>query len=577
MQKKWLLKQNDLSAAENFSEINAPDFIKNILINRGIKTKEEAEKFLNPDYNKLLNPFLMLNMERGARRIISAIHNNEKIVIYGDYDADGICGAAVFYSFFKALNYENFEVYIPNRYEDGYGLNFSALDEFAEKKINLIITVDCGICDIEETKKARKFGIDVIITDHHLPQDTIPDAVAVIDPHQKNDDYEFKELCGAGVAFKVVSAVLKIENFGLSENWEKWLLDLVALATVADMSSLKDENRILTYYGIKVLKKTRRLGLQSLLKKAKVSVETLNTEDIAYFIAPRLNAASRVAHANTSFSLIAAETISEAEEMAASLEEKNNERKKMVEAVTNEAREKIDTAAEIIILGNEAWSAGILGAAASRLIEEFNKPIFLWGKGDAKEIKGSSRSNGVDLVELMKNIDAGIFLDFGGHKLAAGFSLKEGTTKIFEKEIYEAWKKMPKQITENVLEIDTETTLDAVTAQNFFYLDKIEPSGKGNSKPIFLFKNLTIENIKAFGNGGIHLELTFKKSNGDLVRAIGFFMYKSLCSNYFDGTASALSVIKIKDTIDLVASFDKNYFNGKIEYRLKIIDLKIAH
>lgn len=570
MQKKWLLKQNDLSAMENLSGINAPDFIKNILINRGIKTKEEAEKFLNPDYNDLLNPFLMLNMERGCQRIISAIRNNEKIIIYGDYDADGICGAAVFYSFFKALNYENFEVYIPNRYEDGYGLNFSALDEFVGKKVNLIITVDCGIRDIEETKRAAKFGIDIIITDHHLPQDEIPDAIAVIDPHQKNDNYEFKELCGAGVAFKVISAILKIENFGLSENWEKWLLDLVALATVADMSELKNENRILTHYGLIVLKKTRRLGFQAIFKKAKVSVETLSAEDIAFFLAPRLNAASRVAHANTSFTLVAADTFDEAEEMAAQLEEKNNERKKLVEKITNEVREKIDPNKEIIILGNSDWSAGVLGAAASRIIEEYNKPIFLWGKGDAKEIKGSSRSNGPDLVELMKNVDTDIFLDFGGHKLAAGFSLKEGTEQIFEKELLKAWEKSEKIITENILEIDEEFKLDDIKPENFDWLTKIEPTGKGNQKPVFLFKNLRVENIKSFGNGGIHLELTFKKLSGEPVRAIGFFMYNSICSECFDGTRST---VKINNTIDLVASFDKNYFSGTIEYRLKIIDI----
>ena len=563
MQKKWILKENDI----NFlSDLNAPDFIKNILINRGIKTKEIAEDFLNPDYNELRDPRLMLNMEKGAHRAISAIKNNEKIIIYGDYDADGICGAAIFYSFLKAINYDNFDVYIPNRYEDGYGINFSALLEFKEKNARLIITVDCGIRDIEETKQARKFGIDVIITDHHLPQDIVPSAIAVIDPCQENDTYEFKQLCGAGVAFKVVSAILKIENFGLQNGWEKWLLDLVALATVADMSDLKDENRILVHYGILVLKKTRRLGLRALLNKAKVSAETLNAEDIAYFLAPRLNAASRIDHANTSFALIATEDAQEAGAFASRLEEKNNERKKMVEVVTNEIRERADTKKEIIILGNNAWSAGVLGAAASRIIEQYNKPVFLWGKGDAKEIKGSARSNGPNLVEIFKNIKEDIFLDFGGHKLAAGFSLKPNTEKIFEKELYKAWKKTEKIITEDILEIDGEMILEDIAEKNYNWLAKIEPTGKGNPKPIFLFKNLRVENIKSFGNGGLHLELTFKKPDGKPIRAIGFFMTNSF---NFNG-----SFLKIGDTIDLAASFDKNYFNGKIEHRLKIVDIK---
>lgn len=564
MQKKWLLKQNNL---DSLSELNVPDFIKNILINRGIKIKEEAEKFLNPDYGEVYDPFLMLNMEKAAKRVVSAIKNNEKIIIYGDYDADGICGAAVFYSFFKAINYENFEVYIPNRYENGYGLNFSALDEFIEKKVDLIITVDCGISDTEKTARAKKSGIDIIITDHHLPQEELPQAFAIIDPYQKKDNYKFKELCGAGVAFKVVSAILKIENFSLPDGWEKWLLDLVAIATVADMSELKDENRILTYYGLMVLKKTRRPGLRALFNKAKINAETLNSEDIAFFVAPRLNAASRVDHANTSFELVVAYSFQIAVSMAGRLEEKNAERKKMVEEVVKEARQKIDINKEIIISGNELWSAGVLGAAASRLMEEFSKPIFLWGKGEAKEIKGSARSNGVNLVELMKKIPQDLFLDFGGHALAAGFSLKSDTAEIFEKELLKAWEKSEKIITENVLEIDGEFKLDDIKSENYEWLAKIEPTGKANHRPVFLFKNLRVENIKSFGNGGIHLELTFKKSNSESVRAIGFFMYNSF---NFNGNA-----LESGDLVDLCASLDENIFNSSIEYRLKIVDLKI--
>lgn len=565
MQKKWLIKQNDLTPLNDFS---APDFIKNILINRDVKTKSEAEKFLNPNYSKLLSPFEMLNMRKAAERIIKAIKENQKIIIYGDYDADGICAAAVFHSFFKAINYSNFEVYIPNRYEDGYGINLKSIDEFIAKKISLIITVDCGISNIYETKYAANAGIHTIITDHHLPQDSLPAAEAIIDVHQTNDTYEFKDLCGTAVAFKTISAILELDSFGLKKGWEKWLLDLTAIATIADMSRLTDENRILVHYGIIVLKKTKRLGILALLKKANINKYGLTSEDIAFFMAPRVNAASRIGHANTSFELITAESLETAAAMASHLEEKNNERKKMVESVINEAREKIDPEKEIIILGNTKWSAGILGASASRLMEECGKPVFLWGKGEAKEIKGSCRSNGPNLVELMKTIKQDIFLDLGGHKFAAGFSLKEGTEKIFEKEILKLWKKLPKKIEENILEIDSELALSDLIPENYNWLSKIEPTGQGNSKPVFLFKNLKIENIKSFGNGGIHLELTFKKPSGDPVRAIGFFMSNSY------RLSNSLCALKKDDTIDLAASFDKNYFNGKIEFRLKIIDIK---
>lgn len=583
MQKEWIIKQNDL---ELLSELSAPDFIKNILINRGFKTKKDAEEFLNPDYGKIHDPFEMLHMERAARRIITAIHNNEKIIIYGDYDADGICGSALFHSFLKEINYNNFKVYIPNRYENGYGLNTDAINEFKNNGVNLIITVDCGIRDREETTLAKNFKIDVIITDHHLPIEELPDAYVIINPHQPNDKYPFKGLCGAAVVFKVISAVLKLKNFGLVGGWEKWLLDIVAIATIADMMPLVSENRILTAYGLFVLKKTRKLGLTALMNKAKINKAYITSEDISFFLAPRLNAASRMGSANTSFELITSDSEIIAKEMANHLEEKNNERKKMVESVMNEVREKINSESNIIILGNINWNSGILGAAASKIMEEYNIPIFLWGKGDAKEIKGSCRSNGIDLIKFIKNIndnivsegEENIFLDFGGHKLAAGFSLKKGKTEIFEKAVFRAWQKNKQEKISHELYLEQKLNLEDINNFNFGWLEKLEPCGEANPKPIFLFKNLKIENIKAFGNGGIHLELCFKKPNGETVRAIGFFMYNSLC---IDGTASTTkgtrSTVNIKTggIIDLTASFDKNYFNGKIELRLKIIDIKV--
>lgn len=571
MNKNWLLKQNDLTLLNDFP---APDFIKNILINREIKTKAEAEVFLNPDYGKIHSPFKILNMRKAAERIIKAINENQKIIIYGDYDADGICGTAVFHDFFKAINYNNFETYIPNRYEEGYGMNLKSIDEFTAKNARLIITVDCGINNVEETKYAANLEIDTIITDHHLPQDPLPAVEAIIDVHQINDTYEFKDLCGTAVAFKTVSAILEINSFGLAHGWEKWLLDLTAIATIADMSRLTDENRILVHYGITVLKKTRRLGLTALLKKANINKYGLTSEDIAFFIAPRINAASRIDHANTSFELITAGNYETAAAMASHLEEKNNERKKMVDEVMSEVRQKINPEKEIIILGNEKWSAGILGASASRIMEECNKPVFLWGKGDAKDIRGSCRSNGPDLVELMKTIKQDIFLDFGGHKFAAGFSLKPNSSDVFEKEIYIAWKKTPKKSVENSLQIDNEFDLSDVNEENYKWLSKIEPCGAKNPKPIFLFKNLKIEGVKLFGNGGIHLELTFNKPSGSPLRAIGFFMSNSLCGAG-ENEIQTYGNLKRGGIVDLAASFDKNYFSGNIELRLKIVDIKV--
>jgi single-stranded-DNA-specific exonuclease len=436
-----------------------PELIRQILFYRGIKTEKGAEKFLNPDYEKgLRNPFDILNMNKATERILKAIKNKERIVIFGDYDADGVASCAIFYDFFKKIGFENFHFHIPDRHLDGYGLTMESIDEFISQNANFIITLDCGITDYEEVEKANSAGIDVIIIDHHLVPEKLPNAFAIVDSKQKEDKYPFKFLSGAGVGFKVIQALVKRGNFNVIPGWEKWLLDFVAIATVADMVSLVDENRILVHYGLKVLRKTRRPGLLSFFRRLDINPNQILEDDIAFMIAPRINIAGRMDHANTSFELLITSSSEEADWITSRLEILNADRKNAVEKILNEISKRIEKkkiTPTIIVEGDLTWNVGVLGLGATKLTERYSCPVFLWGKGvlPAKgtktiKIKGSCRipaESGINLIELMGKLPKDFLIEFGGHVKAGGFSIKDEKINSLEKEISLAFEKMPKQ------------------------------------------------------------------------------------------------------------------------------------
>lgn len=559
--KKWVLR-------EKISD----DLEKQLLFYRGIKTEEDAEIFFNPDYERgLRDPFGFSQMEKIVGRIVKAVESNEKIIVFGDYDADGICACVVFRDFFKKIGFENFEIYIPDRNKEGYGLNLKAVDEFIRQKTNLIITVDCGITDLEEIKKANKGKIDVIIIDHHLPPEKLPPAFAILDPKTELEDYPFKDFCGAGLAFKVVSALAKNEIFKIMPGWEKWLLDVVAIATVADMFSLTDESRIFVRFGLEVLKKTRRLGLLSLFEKLKIDKMNIAEDDIGFLIAPCINVASRFDHATISFSLLATDSQGEAESLSRKLVEINNERKKISEELFKKIDaelSKIVNLPEIIVSGDESWPLGILALLANKIIDKYNRPVIIWGKGDTSEdIKSSCRSNGrINLIELLKEIGDKIFSEFGGHAVSAGFTVREGKIKDLNEEVEKAYQEITHyEVEPPVLWLDAELNLENIDWNFISFLDKFRPFGTGNSKPVFLLKNLEIFDVKTFGNDGIHLKLDFRKNSGEIVSAIGFFMQQKLDFAVEKGTK-----------IDLAASVEKNTFNGHTELRLRIVDMRKA-
>lgn len=569
MSKQWVVRKS-ISAKINKVLSKEPELIRHLLFYRGIKTEKEADKFLNPNYERdMHDSFDILGMEDTVDRILKAIKDKERIVIFGDYDADGVCASAIFHNFFKKIKFENFHIHIPDRHLDGYGLSSKAIDEFAQQKANLIITVDCGITNFEEVEKANSSKIDVIITDHHLASGKLPNALAIVDSKQKKDKYFFKYLSGAGVAFKIIQALLKKGNFNIITGWEKWLLDAVAIATVADMVPLVDENRAIVYYGLEVLKKTQRPGLISFYKKFNINPNYITEDDIAFTIAPRINVASRLAHANTSFSLLTTDSFGESEWISSHLDSLNNDRKNAVENILNEvvkiAIEKKDFLEGIIVIGNKKWHPGVLGIAANRILETYKKSVFMWGKGESNGIKGSCRSDGsVNLVDLMKKLPEGILTEQGGHALAGGFSVDENKINDLEPEIKKAYKKGKKQKVNNGdIFIDKELSLDDVNWENYKMIDKLRPFGMENPKPVFLFSDIEISNIRKFGNGGIHLELSFKKSNGKNISAIGFFASEDNLN------------LKIGQKIDLVASFEKSVFRSAPELRLRIVDIKI--
>ena len=544
--------------------------VQQLLYTRGIITNEDAEKFLSPSYESgVYDPFLILNMDKAVERIITAIDSGERIIVYGDYDCDGIPGSVILHDFFKKIGYSNARVYIPHRHDEGYGLNKRAIDTFASEGVSLIITVDSGITDVEEVAHANTHGIDTIITDHHLPGEVLPEAYAIINSKQKDDIYPDSMLCGAGVAFKLVQALLLKEKnrFGVQEGWEKWLLDMAGISTVADMVPLKNENRVLAYYGLKVLRKSRRPGLKELLRITRVSQMHITEDDIGFMIAPRINAASRMDVPRRAFELLATETQEEAKELAKHLENLNKERKLLVARIVKDAKKRLSEReiADVIVLGKPEWKVGVLGIACSNLVEEYDRPVFLWSR-EGDSIKGSCRGNGTcNVVELMRAVPEGVFENVGGHAEAGGFSISQDNIHALEEHLITAYQKVKKgKKARTEIIVDAELSLSEVHWQLFHDINQLAPFGIENKKPLFKIKDVYIKNISQFGKDNNHLKVVLADDGVAGVEAIGFFMNKeNLTRSDVESGARA----------DVVGSIEKSVFRGKPELRVRVIDV----
>lgn len=547
------------------------ELIQKLLAKRGIVTLDEAEKFFNPDYTRdLHDPFLMRDMERACVRLYEAIDNNEKVVIYADYDCDGIPGAVILQDLLKKVGYKNYEVYIPERNSEGYGLNMEAIEEFRDKNVKLLITIDLGITAVEEVAQATVYGIDVMVTDHHIPHAELPRAYAILNP--KVDDYPEKMLCGAGVMFKFVQGFIKKygEYFKIKEGAEKWMLDMAGLATLSDMVPLLGENRAIAYFGITVLRKSPRPGFVKLLSKMNIDQRYLAEDDVGFMITPRINAASRMDSPMRAFELLATDDPTEAGILADHLTKINDERKSIVTGIMKdvhkhfEIRKTEESMREVIVVGNPEWRVGVLGLVAGKICDEYACPVFVWGKDDNDMIKGSCRSNGsVSVVELMTET-SDYFLGFGGHEQAGGFTIHSEKVHFLEEALSNSFQKVKKVVAENEVNYDAKINLKDVNMKTWREIEKMAPFGFGNPKPIFLFEGVKIENIKKFGKNGSgeHLEITFRDDKSE-VKAISFF--------------SGLESFKVPLTeglpVNLLATFDLSRFRGREELRLRIVDI----
>jgi single-stranded-DNA-specific exonuclease len=587
MPRKYGVREKiDKKAAKELAEHDS--LTAQLLFNRGIKTKKEAEKFLNPNFvTDLHDPFLLPDMQKAVDRILLAIEKGERIGIWSDYDADGIPGGALLYDFFKLIGFENFINYIPDRHSEGYGLNMKGIEELtqsptpklggkSEDGIKLLITIDCGIRDHEAIEFANKLGIEVIVTDHHEPasakdgQDDLPNAYAIINPKREDSKYPEKILCGSGVVWKLIealrlTALAQGKPFNFKPGFEKWLLDLVGIATLSDMVPLVGENRTLAHFGLSVLRKNRRPGLKKLFGMLKINKDYLTEDDIGFLITPRINAASRMGHPRDAFGLLVAKDELEADAYAKHLDNINNERKGVVASIVKEAKKRIkekfenDGDKKIIVLGNPDWRPALLGLAANSIADEYNRPVFLWGREGGEFIKGSCRSDGTtNLVAIMERT-CDIFIEFGGHKLSGGFSVHHEKIHLLEESLIAASTHTQNEPGE--IFIDAEISLRDISEAAIQKISKLAPFGVGNEKPVFIFRNVIPEKINRFGKTKEHLSINFRDGS-QKVKAISFF------------TSPDQFGEKLKEGIgtNLVANIEKSYYNGSAEIRLRIVD-----
>lgn len=544
----------------SYSVKNLHPVILKLLKSRGIDKKDGIVRFLRASLDDMYNPFLLKDMEKAVRRIKKAILSGEKITVYGDYDVDGVTGCALLMRALREMG-GKVDFYIPSRIEEGYGLNKEAVEKIAKTGTKLIITVDNGIASQEEVIYAKELGMDTVITDHHEPHDDVPEAVAVINPKQKDCPYPFKELAGVGVALKLIQAL----SNGRSELTVK-LLDLAALGTVADMVPLVDENRIIVKWGINVLKNTDKKGLIALLKESRLSPKNIDEEKISYILAPRLNAAGRLSEATLAVQLLLADDEAEAYELARELELLNRERQAIETKIYNEAKEYINknldlNKEKIIVVSGSGWHPGVIGIVASKLVQNFCAPCILISE-EGEEGRGSARSvPGFNIFEALKQL-SGMLDRFGGHEQAAGFTIKVSEIENFRLKINELARAATKDSWKMKLRIDMELSPEELTLELAEQLELLAPFGFGNPKPVFVCRNMSVEQIKVVGEKANHLRIQLKKKEKEF-SAIGFNF-----GNYKDE-------LEIAPLVDVAFWLEIDEWEGNKKLQLNLKDIKI--
>lgn len=562
MTKKWEVYQKEEIKAKQIEEkFGVSGLLANIIASRKIGNDEDIRVFLNPTRKDFHDPFLFQDMKKAVERIAKAIENQENVIIYGDYDVDGITSTTVLKKFLKDRGLE-VDTYIPNRLEEGYGLNKNAIDEIKKRNVDLIITVDCGISSTEEVEYAKNLGIEVIITDHHETLDTLPDAIAVVDAKRKDNTYPFRGLAGVGVVFKLIQAICI--HLDISENEALKYLDLVCIGTISDIVPLVDENRVIAKLGLKLIEVTKNPGLQCLIQT--VGYKKVDSNMVSFGLAPRINACGRMGHQQDALKLFLTENKTEAQQITEVLNQYNKERQATEKRIFEEAISKIEEEHmddnQTIVLGGTNWHHGVIGIVSSKITEMYFKPSILICY-EEDEGKGSGRSiPGFDLHDALCKCSNQLE-KYGGHEMAVGLTLKKENFEEFKEKFEQIAKSCHLEQIEPVLYIDDEISLKDMNKETVKELSLLEPFGEKNKVPLFLYKNLKIDSIRALSEGK-HLKLTLRDQSY-IMNAIGFNL-GHLADHFLIG-----------DKVDVVGILEINTFNGNENVQMNIKDIRKSY
>ena len=559
------------------------DLVAALLARRGLKTKEEAEAFLSPSYDEgIHDPMLMTDMPKAAERLARAIGSSEKIAVWSDYDCDGIPGGVLLHDFLKKAG-ANFVNYVPHRHNEGYGMNIPGIEQLKKEGVSLIVTVDSGITDSAQVAHANSLGIEVIVTDHHLPSaEGLPPAYAVLNPNAREDEtYPYKSLCGAGVAWKLACATLTHGFPGrdtIPEGWEKWLLDMAGMATIADMVPLTGENRVIASYGLLVMRKSPRIGFQKLCRQARVDQKRITEDDIGFMIAPRVNASSRMGDPRDAFELLSTTDEKKADELSRKLESLNRSRRAAAGAITRAVHDRLlERKAEgkelplVIAMGDPDWRPGLLGLVANGIAEEYGRPVFLWGREGNGANKGSCRSGpgNVSVGSLMAAA-GDTFDQFGGHRASGGFTVASHAIFDLEERLARALASLPEEDAEEETRADALLSPESVTKELLRNLSRLAPFGMGNPRPVIAFHEVRVEQVSWFGKANEHLRLAIGRGHEEFpeapLEAMTFYAKRQL--------GEVCERIEKGQQISLLAHIEEDTFTRGQPMRLRIVSVR---
>jgi single-stranded-DNA-specific exonuclease len=561
---RWNLKskpeKEKVQALQNALQVD--EIIATLLVQRGIETYEQAKTFFRPTLEDLHNPYLMKDMDKAVSRIEKAIANNENILVFGDYDVDGTTAVSLVSSYLRSF-YPNVATYIPDRYNEGYGISYLGIDYAEDNDVSLIIALDCGIKSIDHVNYAKAKNIDFIICDHHRPGDILPDAIAVLDPKREDCSYPYDELCGCGVGFKLIQALAENRNQTIEDLLP--YLDLVATAIAADIVPITGENRVLAKFGLEVINSNPRPGIKALVQNVKKKVLTIT--DVVFIVAPRINAAGRVKHGNEAVALLTEYNLEQAEQFASEIEQHNSDRKELDKQITKEALLQIEENNEqnrfSTVVYQENWHKGVIGIVASRLVEKYYRPTIVFTKSGDK-LAASARS--VKDFDVYNALDACAehLEQFGGHMYAAGMTLKvenyEKFKAAFENEVK---KTIPPDLLIPEISVDLEMNFSDLDEKFMRILKQFEPFGPENMTPVFMSKNVIDSGYaKTLGNDAEHLKVFVKHNNSPNFNAIGF------------GLGAKIDLVKNRNPFEAVYVVEENEWNGTVNLQLQLRDVR---